>query len=218
MMDYNISNKKTTIVGYSGHGFVAVDILLTMQMNITAYCDDEEKTNNPFHLDYLGKEKDFFSSHLYLNNQNAWQIFVSIGDNKIREKVFLFLTENNASIINAIHPTASVASSCIIGTCVMIAANATINPICTIGNGVICNTSCSIDHECIIDSFAHIAPGAVLNGRVKIGKRTFVGANAVIKQGVEIGDDVIIGMGASVLKDIKEPGTYVGSPAKLLIK
>jgi sugar O-acyltransferase (sialic acid O-acetyltransferase NeuD family) len=217
-MDNNSNNKKTTIVGYSGHGFVAVDILLAMKMSITTYCDDDEKTNNPFHLSYLGKEKDFFSSISYLNNQHTWQFFISIGNNNIREKVFSFLMDRKASIINAIHPKAIIASSCIVGSGVMAAANTTVNPICKIGNGVICNTSCSIDHECIIDDFAHIAPGAVLNGNVKIGKRTFIGANATIKQGVQIGNDVTIGMGACVVKNISEPGIYIGNPAKLLVK
>ncbi len=217
-MDNNSNNKKATIVGYGGHAFVAVDILLAMKMNITTYCDEEEKSNNPFHLSYLGKEKEFFSSSSYLNNQLSWQFFISIGNNSIREKVFLFLMDRKASIINAIHPKASIAPSCIVGNGVMVATNAAINPICKIGNGVICNTSCSIDHECIIDDFAHIAPGAVLSGNVKIGKRTLVGANAAIKQGVKICDDVIIGMGACVVKNITEPGTYIGNPAKLLVK
>lgn len=71
--------------------FVAVDILLAMKMNITTYCDEEEKSNNPFHLSYLGKEKEFFSSSSYLNNQLSWQFFISIGNNSIREKFFYFL-------------------------------------------------------------------------------------------------------------------------------
>lgn len=210
--------KKVMFVGYSGHGYVVVDILLAMKLNIDSYCDSEEKVNNPFQLTYLGKEADFLSSNLYLNNRDNWQTFVGIGDNNIREKVFNLLVDKKAYIINAIHPKTIIASSVILGKGVLVAANVTINPLCKIGNGVICNTSCSIDHECIIGDFAHIAPGAILSGNVKIGKRAFVGANAVIKQGITICSDVTIGMGACVVKNITAPGIYIGNPAKLLAK
>ena len=41
-----------------------------------------------------------------------------------------------------------------------------------------------------------------------------VGTGAQILQGLTICDDTIIGAGAVVTKDILEPGTYVGIPAK----
>ena len=39
---------------------------------------------------------------------------------------------------------------------VMIAANATINPLAKIGTGAICNTGGIIEHECEVGDFAHI--------------------------------------------------------------
>jgi serine acetyltransferase len=97
---------------------------------------------------------------------------------------------------------------------VMIAANATINPLATVGTGAICNTGCIIEHECVVGEFAHIGPGAVLCGNVKIGDGTFVGANAVIKQGITVGKNAMIGAGAVVVKDVPDGVTVVGVPAK----
>jgi sugar O-acyltransferase (sialic acid O-acetyltransferase NeuD family) len=104
------------------------------------------------------------------------------------------------------------------GEGVMIAANATINPLAYLGRGVICNTSSSIDHECIIGDFCHIAPNAVLCGNVKIGKGTFVGANSVIRQGITIGNNVTIGAGTVVIRDIPDNATVVGNPQRILVK
>jgi sugar O-acyltransferase (sialic acid O-acetyltransferase NeuD family) len=104
------------------------------------------------------------------------------------------------------------------GDGVMIAANATINPLAEIGRGVICNTSSSIDHECIIGDFTHIAPGAVLCGNVKVGRSTFIGANSVIRQGIIIGNNVTIGAGTVVVKDIPDNSTVIGNPARKLLK
>ena len=49
----------------------------------------------------------------------------------------------------------------------------------------------------------------------RIGNRVSIGSNATILP-VSVCDDVVIGAGAVVTKDISEPGTYVGNPAKRL--
>ena len=41
-----------------------------------------------------------------------------------------------------------------------------------------------------------------------------MGTGAHILQGLTISDDTIVGAGAVVTKDITEPGTYVGVPAR----
>ena len=48
-----------------------------------------------------------------------------------------------------------------------------------------------------------------------IGHRVSIGTNATILP-VSICDDVVIGAGSVVTKDITEPGTYIGNPAKKL--
>ena len=49
----------------------------------------------------------------------------------------------------------------------------------------------------------------------RIGNRVSIGSNATMLP-VTVCDDVVIGAGAVVTKDISEPGTYVGNPAKRL--
>jgi serine acetyltransferase len=41
-----------------------------------------------------------------------------------------------------------------------------------------------------------------------------IGTNAAVLPGINICDNVIIGAGAVVNKDITDPGTYVGVPAR----
>jgi acetyltransferase-like isoleucine patch superfamily enzyme len=48
-----------------------------------------------------------------------------------------------------------------------------------------------------------------------IGNRVSIGTHATILP-VSICDRVVVGAGAVVTKDIKEPGIYVGNPARLL--
>ncbi|HPN59197.1 MAG TPA: hypothetical protein PLU11_08490, partial [Chitinophagaceae bacterium] len=147
--------KPVAIVGYSGHAFVIIDILLSAGRLVTAYCDSEEKEFNPYHLKYLGREGDV------MHKLKDYDFFACVGHNGIREKIHTNLSQYLGNPINAIHPSAVISASVKLGEGVMIAANATLNPLVEIGRGVICNTSTSIDHECIIGDFTHIAPGAV---------------------------------------------------------
>lgn len=204
--------RPVAIVGYSGHAYVIIDIFLNAGRLVTAYCDQEEKAINPYHLNYLGKESDV------MDKLKKYDFFACVGHNTIREKIHTQLSKYLGDPINAIHPSAVISASVKMGDGVMIAANATLNPLVEIGRGVICNTSTSIDHECRIGDFVHIAPGAVLCGNVTIGKGAFIGANAVIKQGVTVGNNVTIGAGTVVIKDIPDDAVVIGNPARKLVK
>ena len=83
-----------------------------------------------------------------------------------------------------------------------------------IGAHVIVNLNCTIGHDCQIMNFTTISPGANISGNVKIGKRCYIGTGAAIREKITICDDVTIGAGGVVVKDITEPGVYVGNPVK----
>ncbi len=199
------------IIGYSGHGFVVCGIIKAAGKAVAGYCDSEEKTYNPFSLQYFGKE----DSEAAIAVFKQYGVFISIGDNVIREKVYQKLLQQNILPGNAVHPSAEIDSSATIAAnAVMIAAGAVINPLAKIGVGAICNTGCIIEHECVVNDFAHIGPGAILCGNVKVGSRSFIGAGAVVRQGITIGNNAMIGAGAVVVKDVPDNTTVMGIPAK----
>ena len=53
-----------------------------------------------------------------------------------------------------------------------------------------------------------------ISGNIILGSRVLIGTGAQILQGLTICDDTIVGAGAVVTKNITEPGTYVGIPAR----
>jgi len=49
-----------------------------------------------------------------------------------------------------------------------------------------------------------------------VGEGTMVGIGATVSNNVSVCDGCMIGAGAVVVKDITEPGTYAGVPARRL--
>lgn len=199
------------LIGYSGHAFVVHGILKDSGKKISGYCDVTEKEYNPFGLHYFGTEH----SETGLDAIKTNGYFIAVGDNQLRKKIYHLLKENGAMTTNAIHPSAVIDSSVKIAEqAVMIAANATVNPLASIGTGAVCNTGCIIEHECMVGDFVHVGPGAVLCGNVRIGEGSFVGANAVIRQGITVGKNAMIGAGAVVVKDVPDNANVMGVPAR----
>ena len=59
-------------------------------------------------------------------------------------------------------------------------------------------------------------PCSVVGGNVTIGKNVYMGSCSNIREKINITNNVIIGMNGAVVKDIKDSGTYVGVPVKLI--
>jgi sugar O-acyltransferase (sialic acid O-acetyltransferase NeuD family) len=200
--------KEAIIIGYSGHAYVLIDVLMANKYSIYGYCEAQKKDFNPYSLSYVGNE------NTETDLLRKYDVFLGIGSNSLRSEIFEQLFKKGIKFPNIIHPNTIISPSSSIGNATVIMPSVVINALCKIGQGVICNTTSVIEHECIIDNFAHIAPGVVLAGKVSVGKNTFVGANSVVKQGIKIGSDVIVGAGSVVINDIPDGCIVYGNPAK----
>jgi acyl-[acyl carrier protein]--UDP-N-acetylglucosamine O-acyltransferase len=83
-------------------------------------------------------------------------------------------------------------------------------------NHIIINTSATIDHDCIIEDYCHIAPGVNLAGGVLVNTGTLMGIASCATPYTKIGAWVTVGAGATVINDIDEGLTVVGTPARRL--
>lgn len=202
--------KGNVIIGYSGHAYVVLDILIALDYKITGYLENLEKLKNPYNLNYLGSEED----PQILDCLKFKNAFIGIGDNQARSKVFRYLKAAQINTPYALHPNAIISKKAAIGEATIVMPGCIINTLSIIGRGVICNTSSVIEHECIIGDLVHIAPGAVLAGNVSVGNNTFIGANSVIREGIRIGQNVIIGSGSVIIQDIPDGSKVAGNPAK----
>lgn len=206
--------KRLFIIGASGHGKVCADIAgLTGYTEISFLDDNEALIGTKFgSYDVVGKSSDA----IRLGKPETTGYFVAIGDWRNREKISRKLEEYGFDIVNLIHPSAVIANEVVIGAGTCLMAGAIINPGAVIGRGCIINTGATVDHDDVIGDFCHISVGAHLAGAVNIGRRSWIGIGAIVSNNLNICSDCVIGAGAVVVKDIVEPGTYVGAPARKL--
>jgi sugar O-acyltransferase (sialic acid O-acetyltransferase NeuD family) len=141
---------------------------------------------------------------------------VAVGDNEIRAGHFEKLRSMELELVNAIHPTASIAQSVKVGHGVTIAMGAMISTGTSVGNNVIINTGATVDHENEIEDHGHVGPGCSLAGRVIIKRGAFIGIGSVVKEYLTIGENAIIGAGSVVLEDIPDNVVAVGTPARII--
>ncbi len=200
--------KQLVIIGASGHGKVAADIAKRNGYERIVFLDDNESLTECGGYAVVGNSSRFvdFDS----------DVFVAIGNPKIREKILTQIEIVGKHIPTLVHPNASIAENVSLGKGTVVVAGAVVNPGAVIGRGCIINTCASVDHDCEVADFVHVSVGAHVAGTVTIGARTWIGAGATVSNNIRICGDCMIGAGAVVIRDILKSGAYVGVPAGMI--
>lgn len=192
---------KLALYGYGGH---AREVAVQIDQPIDFFVDDE-----------LVNE---FTRPISEFDPKEYQIMVAIGDSKKREQIIKTLPEETR-YFTFIHPSVKILDKNIkIGRGTFIGVNCVLTTNIEIGNFSILNRGNHIGHDCKIGEFFSCMPGSIISGNVDIGDRCYLGTNSSVIEKIKITNDVIIGAGGVVVDNINESGTYVGVPAKKIIK
>ena len=191
------------LYGASGHAKVIMDILKANGVKIEGLIDD-----NPDIIELLRYP-------VYHQRTDLSPMIVSIGNNAIRKHIVEKLP---VEFGQAIHPTAIVSHTAIIGEGTVVMQGVIVQACTRIGKHCIINTGASVDHECIVEDFVHISPHATLCGNVHVGEGSWVAAGTVVLPGVKIGKWSVIGAGSVVSKDIPDGVLAVGNRCKVIKK
>ncbi len=199
-------NDKLMIIGASGHGRVIADIAKLNGYTTIEFLDDNDQLVSNGNYKVVGTSKD-------INQYLDYDFVVAIGNNQIRKR-FMEQLFSKVNLPVLIHPSSIIDTTVSIKEGTVVMANAVINANAVIGKGCIINTASTIDHDCFIDDYVHISPGAHLAGTVSIGKETWICTGSNIINNITITDHCVIGAGSTVIDDIQQSGTYVGTPAR----
>lgn len=200
---------KCAILGASGHGKVIAEMAELNGFNHITFFDDRFPALTQIaHWPVRGGSADLVTSVLEFD-----LVVVAIGNNAIRLKKLLGLQQAGAKLKPLVHPKATVSRYAQLGDGTVVMANAVINAFASVGIGGIINTNASVDHDCLLAAGVHISPGANLAGGVRVGEQSWIGIGSQIKQMTCIGNQVTVGAGATVIRDVPDFQTVIGTPA-----
>lgn len=101
-------------------------------------------------------------------------------------------SKKHHNLATAIHPTAVISQSAVIGEGSQILAMAYIGPGASVGKMCIINTGSIVEHGSVVGDGSHIAPRAVVLGDATVGRCCMIGAGAVVIQGSTVPDDTMV--------------------------
>jgi len=201
--------KRIAVIGAGGHAKELSETLTAVGVephSISYYVDSQFRGDSNHQLILYNIKE------LVVDDGNT-EVYLAVGSGALRESFFKRLGEK-ASYPTLIHPTAIIGHDCHFGKGTQVQQLSTVTANVQIGNFAQLNIQVGISHDCRIGDFFTASPRVNLSGNVTVGNHVFIGTAAVILPGITICDHVVIGAGAVVTKDITEPGTYVGVPAK----
>lgn len=188
---------KKALIGYGGH---AREVMAQMGVKLTCFVDDEYVVygTNPI--------SEF--------DPNEYDVMVAVSNSKDRFNIIQRLPKET-KYFTWVHPTALIMDDNIeIGDGSFIGAYSILTTNIKIGKHTILNRSNHIGHDCEIGDYFSAMPGAIVSGNVKISDLVYMGNNSSIREKLLIHSLSTIGMNSAVVKDIEEPGTYVGCPSE----
>jgi sugar O-acyltransferase (sialic acid O-acetyltransferase NeuD family) len=195
---------KKGIIGYGGFGREVYNSLDLMErIGLKFFVDDE-----------WYDEKNIDCLPLSQFNPEEYEIVVAVGNPVDRKKIINKLP-TNTKYFTHIHPSVQILGHDVeIGEGSIICAGTIITTNVKIGKHTHLNLQTTIGHDCEIGDYFTTAPGAKVSGNCKIQDLVYLGTNSSIKEKISIHSLVTIGLCSGVVKNIEEPGVYVGCPAK----
>lgn len=137
-----------------------------------------------------------------------------MGDPKIKKEICKKLKGSKNRFATLIHPSVIYSPTTSIGEGSIICAGNIITVNAKLGNHVIVNLDSTIGHDGCIKDYVTILPSVNISGNVVLNECVSVVTGTQIIQGINVGENTIIGAGSTVVKNLPENVTAVGSPAK----
>jgi len=137
----------------------------------------------------------------------------AIADPFGRQLVVEKLLNRGAKFVNIVHPTARLNDYCELGEGIVMYPYSSVGSNACLGNYVFLQST-TVAHDVSVGDFTTISSLCGILGRVKLGKRVFVGNHATIVPKVSIGDDAYIGAGSVVIRNVKAGTKVFGNPAR----
>lgn len=201
------------IVGSGGQGKMALDCASTMGIYDTCAF----LTNDPDCPKKIADAPVISEREMSVHKaaSSFQEVFIAVGDNAQRQRLFAMFEEAGASFATLVHPASSVSSFARLDLGTIVMPRASVNAFSKLGVGCIVNTGAIVEHDCVLGNFVHVSPAASMGGGAVIGDRSWLCIGSCVSDHIHLCDDVVLGANSCLLSSAVIPGTYVGSPARI---
>ena len=142
-------------------------------------------------------------------------VVCSISTPRIRKMIMeRVLQQENLKPATLIHPTVEIGRGTSIGKGCIIAQRCVLSITAEVKDFVFLNIGTIVGHDDVIEDYCTVMSSTNLSGHVRLGTGTELGTGVRVIPGISVCPNTVIGAGAVVVRDITEPGTYVGVPVK----
>ena len=182
--------EKLLLVGAGGFGRVVLEH--TLQKYECAFIDDADlKEVNG--IPVIGKIADIET--LYGEYE---QLVVTIGNNKLRDKIYQRAAGIGYRFPNIIVPSAYISPYASIGHGCVILNNVVVQNNAKVGSGVILNPGVEIHHDSTVGNNVLIYTNTVVRSLAIVGDRAHIGSTLTIGNEVTVKEDTIIKDGMTI--------------------
>ncbi|MBR0523897.1 MAG: hypothetical protein IJK09_02960 [Prevotella sp.] len=179
--------EKLLLVGAGGFGRVVLEHASTIYD--CAFLDDGDATVVDG-VPVIGKTDEMASFY-----PEYKRLLVTIGNNKLRERLYKEAATIGFTFPNIIHPSAYVSPHAHIGSGCMILNNAVVQNNAKCGDGCILNPGVELHHDSTIGSYCLIYTNSVVRSLATVGNRVWIGSTATVSTSAVVPDDTTIGDG-----------------------
>ncbi|PZP27309.1 MAG: hypothetical protein DI603_22340 [Roseateles depolymerans] len=212
-------NRKLFVIGTGGFAKEVAQLAATIQAANATWSSIEYLCESPNDISISMPFGSVVGTDKLLESLDTDADFViGIGNPSVRRKIAARLSANiRLHAPNLIHPRADIDVTQVrLGVGNIITSGTVFTCAIEIGDHNVFNLNSTVGHDCHIGSFNVINPGCCLSGHTTLGDACLLGTGCQVLEGLSIASNSTVGGGALVAKSIKDAGTYVGVPAKLL--
>src|SRR5690554_1183784 len=204
---------KAIIVGAGTYGQVYAEYLKE-KYEILGFIDDDTNLHNT-EINGIKVLGNF--NYLIVNLHKETNVFIPIGNNKVRVDLLNKVIASGFKTPNFIHKNTWIHSSVKIGKCVYILPGTQIMPLTEIKDFVLISMGVNIAHHTTIEQGCFLSQGSNIGASIKFKENVFCGIGSTVMTGVNtVGKGSLIGAGAVIIKDVPDGATVVGNPGRII--
>jgi sugar O-acyltransferase (sialic acid O-acetyltransferase NeuD family) len=143
-------------------------------------------------------------------------VIVALGNPVARLALAKRVTDSGLSLLNAVHPTAAIASTASLGRGNFVGIGAVVCAGARVGDNCVLNNGSMLEHDSILADGVQLAPRSVVAARDTIDRGAFVCVGATILSRLRVGAYSVVGAGALVNRDVPAGVFVAGAPARMI--